>query len=85
MSVGTRDVSDASEMESSSRVSAVREKAAGAMKWSFVAQLVNKLVSPLTQIVLAHILAPEAFGVVATITMVTTFLRPCLMLDFRST
>lgn len=49
------------------------DKAAGAVKWSFVAQLVNKLVSPLTQIVLAHILAPEAFGVVATITMVTTF------------
>ena len=58
---------------SSNNVSAVREKAAGAMKWSFVAQLVNKLVSPLTQIVLAHILAPDAFGVVATITMVTTF------------
>ena len=53
--------------------STVKEKAAGAMKWSFVAQLVNKFVSPLTQIVLAHILAPEAFGVVATITMVTTF------------
>lgn len=52
---------------------AVVDKAAGAVKWSFVAQLVNKLVSPLTQIVLAHILAPEAFGVVATITMVTTF------------
>ena len=59
--------------EPSERASAVREKAAGAMKWSFVAQLVNKLVSPLTQIVLAHILVPEAFGVVATITMVTTF------------
>lgn len=48
-------------------------KAAAAAKWSLVTQLVAKLISPVTTLVLAHILAPEAFGVVATVTMVTSF------------
>ena len=49
------------------------QKASSATKWSLVTEVVVKLISPLTQIALAHILAPEAFGVVATFTMVTSF------------
>lgn len=49
------------------------QKASSATKWSLVTEVVVKLISPLTQIALAHILMPEAFGVVATVTMVTSF------------
>lgn len=45
-----------------------------ATKWNMLAQLMQKIVSPLTNIILAHILAPEIFGIVASITLVTSFL-----------
>lgn len=45
-----------------------------ATKWNMLAQLMHKIVSPLTNIILAHILAPEIFGIVASITLVTSFL-----------
>lgn len=56
----------------------MRERSLGkkvitATKWSTITQIVAKLVSPLTNMVLARILAPEAFGVVATVTMITSF------------
>lgn len=44
-----------------------------AMKWSFLTQIIAKLVSPITNMVLARILAPEAFGAVASINLVITF------------
>ena len=49
------------------------KKVSSATKWSLVTEVAVKLISPLTQVALAHILAPEAFGVVATVTMVTSF------------
>lgn len=49
------------------------KKASSATKWSLVTEAALKLISPLTQVALAHILTPEAFGVVATVTMVTSF------------
>ena len=45
-----------------------------ATKWNMLAQLMQKIVSPITNIILAHLLAPEIFGVVASITLVTSFL-----------
>lgn len=45
-----------------------------ATKWNMLAQLMQKIVSPLTNIILAHLLAPEIFGIVASITLVTSFL-----------
>lgn len=45
-----------------------------ATKWNMLSQLMQKIVSPLTNIILAHILAPEIFGIVASITLVTSFL-----------
>ena len=44
-----------------------------ATKWSSITEIVAKLITPITSIVLARLLTPEAFGVVATLTMVITF------------
>ena len=49
------------------------KKAVRAAKWSLVTQLVSKLISPITTLVLAHLLTPDVFGVVALVTMVTSF------------
>lgn len=51
----------------------LNKKAASATKWSLLTEVLVKIVSPITQLILARILAPEAFGVVATVTMVTSF------------
>lgn len=51
----------------------LNRRAASATKWSIVTETLVKVVSPVTQLVLARILAPEAFGMVATVTMVTSF------------
>ncbi|OUO91210.1 hypothetical protein B5F41_10825 [Gordonibacter sp. An232A] len=48
------------------------QRAAGAAKWSILTQVVAKLISPITTMVLARLLTPDAFGVVATATMVTS-------------
>ncbi len=45
-----------------------------AVKWSSIAELLSKLIVPITNMILARILAPEAFGIIATITMVTSFI-----------
>lgn len=44
-----------------------------ATKWSSITEVVAKLITPITSVVLARLLTPEAFGVVATLTMVITF------------
>lgn len=41
-----------------------------ATKWSAVTEIVAKLVTPITSMVLARLLTPEAFGVVTTLTMI---------------
>lgn len=51
----------------------IAEKTVRATKWSVVTQVAPKLIWPVTQLVLAHLLAPEAFGVVALVNMVTSF------------
>lgn len=51
----------------------INRRAASAAKWSIATEVLVKVVSPVTQLVLARILAPEAFGMVATVTMVTSF------------
>ena len=49
----------------------LNKRAATAAKWSIVTETLVKVVSPVTQLILARVLAPEAFGMVATVTMVT--------------
>ena len=44
-----------------------------ATKWSGITEIAARLVSPIVNMVLARLLTPEAFGVVATITMVISF------------
>ena len=46
---------------------------ANALKWSFLSELAAKLVSPVVFIVLARLLTPEDYGVVAAATMVISF------------
>jgi len=48
-------------------------KVKSATKWSFMTELLAKIIVPITNAILAHLLLPEAFGVVATINMVITF------------
>ena len=44
-----------------------------ATKWSTITEIAAKLVTPITSMVLARLLVPEAFGVVTTLTMIITF------------
>lgn len=44
-----------------------------ATKWSTITEIVAKLITPVTSMVLARLLTPDAFGVVATLTMIVSF------------
>lgn len=50
-----------------------QNKVANATKWSYITEIAAKLVNPVINMVLARILMPEAFGVVATVTMIISF------------
>lgn len=54
-------------------ISNLRNEIIKAAKWSSFTEIAAKIVSPVTNMVLARILAPEAFGIVATVTMITSF------------
>ncbi|MEN3004731.1 lipopolysaccharide biosynthesis protein [Dehalobacterium formicoaceticum] len=51
----------------------LQNKILHATKWSTITEVAAKLVSPITNMILARILVPEAFGVVATVTMIISF------------
>lgn len=51
----------------------INKKFINATKWSTITEISAKLVSPITSMILARILAPEAFGVISTITMIISF------------
>lgn len=51
----------------------LNKKSGRAAIWSVITELMAKLITPIVNIVLARLLAPEAFGAVATITMIITF------------
>lgn len=51
----------------------IDNKIAKSIKWSSITEIVAKLIMPITNMILARILSPEAFGVVATITMIISF------------
>ena len=48
-------------------------KVLNATKWSSITEIAAKLVTPISNIILARLLTPETFGVVATTTMVFSF------------
>lgn len=51
----------------------ISRKTAQATRWSTFTELAAKLISPITNMILARLLVPEMFGVVATVTMVVSF------------
>lgn len=46
---------------------------AKATTWSFLTQIIAKIIPPISNMILARLFAPEVFGAIATITMVTSF------------
>ena len=44
-----------------------------ATKWSAITQVIAKLVAPITNMVLARMLTPDAFGIISTIHMIISF------------
>lgn len=54
-------------------MSDINNKVIKATKWSIFTEIIVKIISPITNMILARLLAPEAFGVVATATMITSF------------
>lgn len=48
-------------------------KMLGSLKWSSLTEIFSKLITPVTNMILARLLAPEEFGVLATVTMVISF------------
>lgn len=51
----------------------LQRKTATAFKWSSITELLAKIITPLINMLLARILAPEAFGILATVIMVISF------------
>lgn len=54
-------------------MSSLQSQTANATRWSSITEIVSRLVLPLVNMVLARLLTPDAFGVVATITMIISF------------
>lgn len=48
-------------------------KVSSAYKWSSITVMIARIITPVMNMLLARILAPEAFGVLATVTMVIAF------------
>ena len=51
----------------------LNKKILNATKWSTITEVMAKLVAPISSMVLARVLTPDAFGVVATLHMVIAF------------
>ena len=51
----------------------LNSRVANATKWSSITEIVARLIVPITSVVLARLLTPEAFGVVTTLAMIVSF------------
>lgn len=51
----------------------MKQKLNNAMKWSLFTELIVKIISPVTNMILARLLNPEAFGIVASLMIITSF------------
>ena len=51
----------------------INSKVGKSLKWSSYGELLAKLIAPISNMILARILVPEDFGVVATVNMIITF------------
>lgn len=55
------------------RKSGIGNNVVSATKWSGLTEIVAKVITPITSMVLARLLTPEAFGVVTTLAMIISF------------
>lgn len=51
----------------------INNKVKTATKWSAITEIAAKLVTPISSMILARLLTPEAFGIIATLTMIISF------------
>lgn len=51
----------------------LQEKISSSTRWTFITELISKVISPISNIILARILSPDAFGVLASVQMVISF------------
>lgn len=51
----------------------LKQQIGKATKWSGITEIMAKMISPVTNMILARLLAPESFGIVATVTMIFSF------------
>ncbi|WP_033169494.1 oligosaccharide flippase family protein [Selenomonas sp. ND2010] len=51
----------------------IKEKIKTATKWTFITEFSAKMITPITGMILARLLTPEAFGIMASIMVVTSF------------
>ena len=63
--------------------SSFNSKLISATKWSSLTEIVAKLVTPITSMILARVLAPEIFGIVASVNVVISFWELSLLLQER--
>ena len=54
-------------------VATINEKVASSTRWTFITEVMAKIVNPISNMILARLLAPEAFGVLATVLMILSF------------
>lgn len=58
-----------------SNENSLNNRVKAATKWSAITEIAAKLVTPITSMVLARLLTPEAFGVVTTLAMIISFVE----------
>ena len=51
----------------------IKEQTSVATRWSSLTEIATKIISPIVNMILARLITPEAFGIVATVTMITSF------------
>lgn len=51
------------------------KKVGNSLKWSAITEIIAKIIIPVNNMILARLLTPEAFGVVATVNMVVSFVE----------
>lgn len=51
------------------------KKVGNSLKWSAITEIIAKVIIPVNNMILARLLTPEAFGVVATVNMVVSFVE----------
>ena len=51
----------------------INKQVKNATKWSAITEITAKLITPITSMVLARLLTPEAYGIIATLSMIIVF------------